>query len=88
MVAAGVGVIISHYPQGRGLCSPVTSGFIELAASCCAMLLLLILNIFTNTKNAFANFTEVYLQSVHSVSSTHSDTTQYGIHKIEQEHFA
>ena len=52
---------------------------------CCCYL---ILNIFTNTKNAFANFTEVYLQSVHSVSSTHSDTIQYGIHKIEQEHFA
>ena len=31
MGAAGVGVIISHYPQGRGLCSPVTPGFIELA---------------------------------------------------------
>ena len=27
----GVGVIISHYPQGRRLCSPVTPGFIELA---------------------------------------------------------
>ena len=34
-VAAGAGVIISHYPQGRRLCSPVTSGFIELAALHC-----------------------------------------------------
>ena len=36
-VAAGAGVIISHYPQGRRLCSPVTSGFIELAALCCLL---------------------------------------------------
>ena len=53
MVAAGVGVIISHYPQGRGLCSPVTSGFIELAASCCAMLLLSYIEYFHKHKKRF-----------------------------------
>ena len=37
MGAAGVGVIISHYPQGRGLCSPVTPGFIELATLQCLL---------------------------------------------------
>ena len=54
MVAAGVGVIISHYPQGRGLCSPVTSGFIELAASCCAMLLLSNIEYFHKHKKRFS----------------------------------